>query len=201
MGNNPASVTVLTDGSRAYTANQTDQTVTIVNLTSHTVEKTLPVIGYPRTVVSTQNSQFGKVYVASPNSPYITIIRTDLDIVDTTVLVLGDVVDVRVTSPERFQRQQQRNQPQSRLRPALQPAANSARDPVTRSLNARHSRNSFSEFCNRIDNWRAILHGRNGSLAFFAGVSNDRGKLKRRLIFEVIPNTDRPGPTRQPLIE
>ncbi|MGP8269670.1 MAG: YncE family protein [Terracidiphilus sp.] len=99
VGNNPASVTALTDGSRAYTANQTDQTVTIVNLTSHTVEKTLPVIGYPRTVASIQNSQFGKVYVASPNSPYITIIRTDLDIIDTTVLVLGDVVDLRVSSP------------------------------------------------------------------------------------------------------
>ncbi len=99
VGNNPASVTVLNDGSRAYTANQTDGTVTIVNLTSHTVEKTLPVIGHPRTVVSTQNSQFGKVYVASPDSPYITILRTDLDIVDTTILVEGNVVDVRVTSP------------------------------------------------------------------------------------------------------
>jgi YVTN family beta-propeller protein len=98
VGNNPASVTALVDGSRAYTANQADQTVSIVNLSSHTVEKTLPVIGYPRTVASIQNSQFGKVYVASPNSPYITIIRTDLDIVDTTVLVEGDVVDVRVSS-------------------------------------------------------------------------------------------------------
>ena len=105
----PASVTVLAaDGSRAYTANQGDCTpdcatspngsVTIVNLTSHTVEKTLPVTGLPRTVVSIQNSQYGKVYVASPNSPYITIIRTDLDIVDTTVLVEGNVVDARVTT-------------------------------------------------------------------------------------------------------
>jgi YVTN family beta-propeller protein len=68
VGNNPASVTVLNDGSRAYTANQTDQTVTIANLSSYTVEKTLPVTGYPRTVVSTQNSSYGKVYVASPNS-------------------------------------------------------------------------------------------------------------------------------------
>ncbi len=73
--------------------------MTIVNLTSHTVEKTLTgIIGHPRTVASIQNSQFGKVYVASPDSPYITIIRTDLDIVDTTVLVLGNVVDVRVNS-------------------------------------------------------------------------------------------------------
>jgi DNA-binding beta-propeller fold protein YncE len=98
VGNNPASVTVLADGSRAYTANQTDQTVSIVTLSSHTVEKTLPVTGHPRTVVSTQNSEQGKVYVASPDSPYLTIVRTDLDIVDTTVLVEGNIVDVRVTT-------------------------------------------------------------------------------------------------------
>src|ERR1039457_3089534 len=94
----PASVTVLADGSRAYTANQADGTVAIVNLSSHSVEKWLNVIGHPRSVVSTQNSSFGKVYVASPNSPYLTILRTDLDIVDTTILVEGNIVDVRVTT-------------------------------------------------------------------------------------------------------
>jgi DNA-binding beta-propeller fold protein YncE len=97
---NPASVTVLYDGTRAYTANQNDGaangTVTIVNLTSHTVEKTLDVVGHPRTVVSTSNSLYGKVYVGAPDTPYITILRTDQDIVDTTVLVQGNVVDVRV---------------------------------------------------------------------------------------------------------
>ncbi len=98
VGNNPASVTVLQDGSRAYTANQADQTVTIANLTSHTVEKTLTVVGHPRTVVNTQNSQFGKVYAASPDSPYLTILATLTDLVDTTVLVEGNVVDVRVSS-------------------------------------------------------------------------------------------------------
>jgi DNA-binding beta-propeller fold protein YncE len=98
VGNNPAAVTVLADGSRAYTANQTDQTVTVVTLSSHTVEKTLPITGHPRTVVSTQNSQQGKVYVASPDSPFLTIVRTDLDIVDTTVLVEGNIVDVRATT-------------------------------------------------------------------------------------------------------
>jgi len=98
VGNNPASVTVLADGSRAYTANQTDQTVTVVTLSSHTVEKTLPITGHPRTVVSTQNSQYGKVYVDSPDSPYLTILRTDLDIVDTAILVEGNIVDVRVTT-------------------------------------------------------------------------------------------------------
>jgi DNA-binding beta-propeller fold protein YncE len=98
VGNKPASVTVLVDGSRAYTANQADQTVTIVNLSSYTVEKMLSVTGYPRNVVSTQNSAYGKVYVGSPNTNYLTIIRTDQDIVDTTLLLEGDIVDVRVTT-------------------------------------------------------------------------------------------------------
>ena len=98
VGKNPAAVTVLNDGSRAYTANQADGTVTIVNLSSHTVERTLAVVGHPRTVVSTQNSSYGKVYVAAPDSPYLTVIRTDQDIVDTTVLVEGNIVDVRVST-------------------------------------------------------------------------------------------------------
>lgn len=100
VGKNPASVTVLYDGSRAYTANQSDGTVTIANLTSHTVEKTLTVVGHPRTVVSTQNSLYGKVYVASPDSPYVTILAVATDLVDTTVLVQGNVVDVRTTTQD-----------------------------------------------------------------------------------------------------
>jgi hypothetical protein len=101
VGNNPASVTAINDidnGMRAYTANQTDETVTIVNLVSHTVEKTLAVTGHPRTVVSTLNSTQGKVYVASPDSNVLTIIRTDLDILDATPSVQGHIVDVRVTT-------------------------------------------------------------------------------------------------------
>ena len=54
VGANPASVTVLLDGSRAYAANQADETVTVANLSSYTVEKTLPVTGHPRTVVTTR---------------------------------------------------------------------------------------------------------------------------------------------------
>ncbi len=98
VGKNPASVTALFDGSRAYTANQGDGTVSVVNLVSHTPEKTLTVVGHPRTVVSTQNSQFGKVYVASPDSPYLTILQTTSDLVDTTILIEGNVVDVRTTT-------------------------------------------------------------------------------------------------------
>jgi DNA-binding beta-propeller fold protein YncE len=98
VGHNPASVTALADGSRAYTADQADGTVHIVNLSSHTVEKTLTVTGHPRTVVSTSNSLYGKVYVSSPDTTLLTIIRTDQDIVDTTVLIEGNLVDVRVST-------------------------------------------------------------------------------------------------------
>src|SRR4051794_7067530 len=98
VGKNPASVTALSDGSRAYTADQTDGTVHIVNLSSHTVEKVLQVSGHPRTVVSTSNSLYGKVYVASPDSTFLTILRTDQDIVDTVVLIQGNLIDVRTTN-------------------------------------------------------------------------------------------------------
>ena len=100
VGANPASVTVLADGSRAYVANQADGTVSVVNMTSHTVEKTLSVTGHPRTVVSTQNSLYGKVYVGATDSSYVTIIRTDQDIISTTVLVQGNTVDVRISTPD-----------------------------------------------------------------------------------------------------
>jgi DNA-binding beta-propeller fold protein YncE len=104
---NPASVTVLYDGSKAYTANQNDDsgtgdgTVTVVNLSTHTVEKTITVVGHPRTVINTQNSEYAKIYVASPDSPYITIIESSpsiTDLIDTTVLLEGTVVDVRTTT-------------------------------------------------------------------------------------------------------
>jgi len=101
----PADVTVLYDGSKAYTANQNDGaengTVTVVNLSTHTVEKTLTVEGHPRSIASTQNSEYSKIYTASPDSPYITIIQstpTVTDSIDTTVLLEGNVVDMRATT-------------------------------------------------------------------------------------------------------
>ena len=36
--------------------------------------------------------------MASPDSPYLTIIRTDQDIIDANVLVQGNIIDVRTTS-------------------------------------------------------------------------------------------------------
>lgn len=103
----PASLTVLYDGSKAYTANQNDDsgtgngTVTVVNLSTHTVEKTLTVVGHPRMIVSTQNSEYSKVYTGSPDSPYVTVIESSpsiIDLIDTSILVEGHVVDLRVTT-------------------------------------------------------------------------------------------------------
>ncbi|HZP06640.1 MAG TPA: hypothetical protein VFB43_17205 [Terracidiphilus sp.] len=104
----PASITVLADGTKAYTANQNDVatgqsngTVTAINLSTHTVEKTITVVGHPRTVISTQNSEFSKIYVVSPDSPYLTVLEstpTVADQIDTTILLEGNVVDARVTS-------------------------------------------------------------------------------------------------------
>ncbi|HTY84538.1 MAG TPA: hypothetical protein VMB19_09975 [Silvibacterium sp.] len=101
VGTNPAMVTVLQDGSRAYTANQTDGTVTVVNLTSFTAQKTINLgtaSPNPRTIVSTYNYPTGKVYVSSQNSPNVMIIRTDTDTVSATLNMQGNVVDIRTTS-------------------------------------------------------------------------------------------------------
>ena len=99
VGTNPASVTVLYEGDHAYAANQADQTVSVVNLSDHKVEKTLSVTGHPRTVVSIQNSEYGKVYVASPDSNVLTIISTgglNPNSVTAAPTVQGNIVDVRV---------------------------------------------------------------------------------------------------------
>jgi DNA-binding beta-propeller fold protein YncE len=105
--NHPASVTVLADGSRAYVANQgsgvvqpdgtTKGTISEINMTSFSVTKVLAVNGSPRTVVSAQDSIFGKVYVIAPDSKFCTIIRTDQDIVSTSILLPGYGIDARMT--------------------------------------------------------------------------------------------------------
>ncbi len=102
---NPASVTVLYDGTKAYTANQNDGagngTVTVVNLSTYTVEKTITVVGHPRTVVNTENSEYAKIYAVSPDQPYVTIIEsspTITDQIDTTVLIQGLPIDIRTTT-------------------------------------------------------------------------------------------------------
>lgn len=97
VGNHPTAVTILQDGSRAYVANQGDSTVSVVNLSSFTVEKTIPVNGHPRAIASSYSAPIGKVYVVSPDSSLMTVIRTDTDTISGTVQLQGNGVDVRTT--------------------------------------------------------------------------------------------------------
>jgi YVTN family beta-propeller protein len=97
-GSHPAAVTVLQDGSRVYTANEGTGTVSVINLSSFTVEETIPVNGHPRSIASTYNAPIGKVYTIAQDSPYMTVIRTDTNIVTSSILLQGNGVDVHTTT-------------------------------------------------------------------------------------------------------
>ncbi len=104
VGGGPSSVTVLQDGSRAYVANSKDGTVSVVNLLSYTVQKTITLplnsdgtTPHPRTIASTYNYPTGKIYVTSPDSDNLVILRTDTDTVDATLQLQGNLIDTRVT--------------------------------------------------------------------------------------------------------
>jgi DNA-binding beta-propeller fold protein YncE len=111
VGMHPVEIAVLQDGSRVYVANQGDiaagmcngvpcvpGSVSIVNLTSYSVEKTIPLTANPHAIGAIYNYPIGKVYVASQNSPYLTIIRTDSDIVSDTPELEGNIVEMRVSA-------------------------------------------------------------------------------------------------------
>lgn len=104
VGLHPVEVAVLQDGSRVYVANQGDinagtpGSVSIVDLRNYTVEKTIPLSANPHAIGAIYNYPIGKVYVASQNSSFLTIIRTDTDIVSDQVEFEGNIVDMRVNA-------------------------------------------------------------------------------------------------------
>ena len=106
VGMHPVELSVLQDGSRVYVANQGDinagtpGSVSIVNLQNYTIEKTIPLPAgtNPHAIGAIYNYPIGKVYVASQNSPYLTIIRTDSDIVGDTVELEGNIVEMHVSA-------------------------------------------------------------------------------------------------------
>jgi DNA-binding beta-propeller fold protein YncE len=127
VGINPRMVGVLQDGTRAYVVNGGNPslpcaapttalplgncTVSVINLTTNTVTATIPIPtslitggspnlnGHPNYIAVTTGTPTGKVYVTSPESNFMTVIRTDIDTVDTTVPLQGNGVSVRVTAP------------------------------------------------------------------------------------------------------
>ena len=103
VGVNSLMVAVLQDqtNSRAYVLNQADSTVSVVNLTTNSVSSVIPVPAslHPTFIAATSGTPTGKVYVTSPETNTMTIIRTDTDTVDTTIDLQGRGVQVRVTAP------------------------------------------------------------------------------------------------------
>ncbi len=122
VGVNPSSVSILQDGTRAYVANRNDPTnstdptkngtVSVVSLTNNTVTQTIPLpqepcTGNPTTlcnvhpisIAATTGTPLGKVYVVSPETNILTIIRTDNDTVYENLPLTGNGIQVRVTAP------------------------------------------------------------------------------------------------------
>ena len=104
VGLHPVEVAVLQDGSRVYVANQGDiaagtpGSISVVSLTNYTVQKTISLTSNPHAIAAVYNYPIGKVYVASQNSPYLTVIRTDTDIVSATPEMQGNIVDMHVST-------------------------------------------------------------------------------------------------------
>lgn len=127
VGINPRMIYVLQDvtNSRAYVVNggnpnlpcsgagvtspSTSCSVSVINLNTNTVTATIPLPlsltssgihnGHPNYLAVTNGTPTGKVYVTSPDSNFMTILRTDIDAIDTTVPLQGNGVSVRVTLP------------------------------------------------------------------------------------------------------
>jgi hypothetical protein len=55
--------------------------------------------GHPNYIAVTTGTPTGKVYVTSPETDTMTVIRTDIDAVETTVPLQGKGMAVRVTAP------------------------------------------------------------------------------------------------------
>lgn len=113
VGANPSSVSILQDGSRAYVANRGDGTVSVVSLRSNTVTKTIQIPQepcnptnptvlcnvHPMSIAATTGTPLGKVYVVSPDTNILTIIRTDTDTIYDNLPLTGNGIQVRVTEP------------------------------------------------------------------------------------------------------
>ena len=117
VGLNPVMVAALQDGSRAYVANSGNPatpcaltaadgtstangtcSVSVVNLNTNLVSATIPLTCHPSYIAATTGVPTGKVYVVCPDSRDMTVIRTDIDAIDTTVPLQGAGVSVRVTA-------------------------------------------------------------------------------------------------------
>ena len=97
VGRNPIQVAVLQDQNKAYVANS-DGTVTVIDLQRMVATSTIQVGGTLNWIAATSGSPTGKVYVTASNTQVATVIRTDTDVVLSTVPLQGNGVAIRVTA-------------------------------------------------------------------------------------------------------
>ena len=108
VGVGPVQVAILQDLSKAYVANATDGTLTVVDMNSMVATKTItlprqadaqgnltiiPALNWIGAVVGNPT---GKVLVTATNSENLYIIRTDTDVLSATVPLQGNGISVRI---------------------------------------------------------------------------------------------------------
>jgi hypothetical protein len=111
VGVNPTMVSMMLDGSWAYVVNSgtagsgDGASLSMVNLSNYQVT-TIPadgtssvptsIWGHPNTVSATTGTPTGKVYITSPDSKYLTVVRTDNNTIQTHVPLQGYGIRVMV---------------------------------------------------------------------------------------------------------
>ena len=126
VGINPVMIAVLQDGTQAFVANagvvgqaatgttpavaDVPGSVSVINLATNTVIATIPAVtndtnaldsvihGHPNFISVTTGNPYGKGYVTATGSNDLTILRSDLDSVQTHLSLQGQGMQVRVTA-------------------------------------------------------------------------------------------------------
>jgi YVTN family beta-propeller protein len=96
VGVGPVQVAMLSDLSKAYVANANDGTVTVVDMNTMVATKTIKVGGKLNWIGAVAGSPTGKVLVTASDTQVLTIIRTDTDVVSTTLSLQGYGVSLRI---------------------------------------------------------------------------------------------------------
>ncbi len=95
VGVGPVQVAVLSDLSKAYVANASDGTVTVVDMNTMVATTTIKVGGHLNWITAIAGSPTGKVLVTASDTQTLTIIRTDNDTISATLSLQGYGVAVR----------------------------------------------------------------------------------------------------------
>ena len=96
VGVGPVQVAVLQDRSKAYVANATEGTITVIDLTTMIATKTIKVGGTLNWIGAVAGSPTGKVLVTASDTQTLTIIRTDTDVITATLPLQGSGISVRI---------------------------------------------------------------------------------------------------------